>query len=105
MGTNPEGLEFERGTLDAYLKRAVPDLQGDLRLERVPGGQSNPTFFITYRERRLVLRKQPPGDLLPSAHAVDREYRISPPSPGPTCRGLERSCFATITASSARPST
>lgn len=76
MRMNPDGLEFAPETLDAYLRRELPALAGDLRLERVPGGQSNPTFFVTYGERRLVLRKQPPGDLLPSAHAVDREYRV-----------------------------
>ncbi|MDQ4135252.1 MAG: phosphotransferase family protein, partial [Pseudomonadota bacterium] len=76
MRTNPDAIEFEPEALDAYLKSALPDRQGDLRLERVPGGQSNPTFFVTYGERRLVLRKQPPGELLPSAHAVDREYRV-----------------------------
>jgi aminoglycoside phosphotransferase (APT) family kinase protein len=76
MRTNPEGLEFEPGKLVSFIRNRVPDLDGDLRLERVPGGQSNPTFFIASGERRIVLRKQPPGDLLPSAHAVDREYRI-----------------------------
>ena len=40
------------------------------------GGQSNPTFLLQTRDRQLVLRKQPPGHLLPSAHAVDREYRV-----------------------------
>ena len=73
---NPEGLEFEPERLDRYLRRSVSGLRGDLQIERVSGGQSNPTFFITYGERRLVLRKQPPGELLPSAHAVDREYRV-----------------------------
>jgi aminoglycoside phosphotransferase (APT) family kinase protein len=76
MHANPDALEFELTALDAYMRRALPDLEGELRLERVPGGQSNPTFFVTYGERRLVLRKQPAGNLLPSAHAVDREYRI-----------------------------
>ncbi|MEP7248036.1 MAG: phosphotransferase family protein [Gammaproteobacteria bacterium] len=47
-----------------------------MRIERIHGGQSNPTFFVTYDNRRLVLRKQPAGSLLPSAHAIDREYRI-----------------------------
>jgi aminoglycoside phosphotransferase (APT) family kinase protein len=47
-----------------------------MRLERIGGGQSNPTFFVGYDDRRLVLRKQPPGEVLPSAHAVDREYRV-----------------------------
>ncbi len=46
-------------------------------MERIGGGQSNPTYFITFDQHRLVLRKQPGGaHLLPSAHAVDREYRI-----------------------------
>jgi aminoglycoside phosphotransferase (APT) family kinase protein len=76
MRTNPESLGFEPNKLDAYLRQALLDLSGSLEIERVAGGQSNPTFFITYGERRLVLRKQPSGDLLPSAHAVDREYRI-----------------------------
>jgi aminoglycoside phosphotransferase (APT) family kinase protein len=76
MQANRDGLEFEPKTLDAYLRRALPDLEGNLRLERVPGGQSNPTYFADVGERRLVLRKQPAGDLLPSAHAVDREYRV-----------------------------
>jgi aminoglycoside phosphotransferase (APT) family kinase protein len=47
-----------------------------MRLARIGGGQSNPTFFVDYADRALVLRKQPPGDLLPSAHAIDREYRV-----------------------------
>lgn len=48
-----------------------------MHLERIGGGQSNPTFFVSFDNRRLVLRKQPGGgNLLPSAHAVDREYRI-----------------------------
>jgi aminoglycoside phosphotransferase (APT) family kinase protein len=76
MGTNSESIEFDPITLDQYLRQALPGLEGDLHIERVPGGQSNPTFFVTYDEHRLVLRKQPPGELLPSAHAVDREYRI-----------------------------
>lgn len=44
-----------------------------MALVRVGGKQSNPTFFLSYAARRLVLRKPPPGTLLPSAHAVDRE--------------------------------
>jgi aminoglycoside phosphotransferase (APT) family kinase protein len=71
-----DGLDFEKDRLDRYLRRALPDLGGDVQIERVPGGQSNPTFFVTYGERRLVLRKQPSGSLLPSAHAVDREYQV-----------------------------
>ena len=69
--------DFNLHTLRTYLLRQVPGLQGEMRLERIGGGQSNPTFFVTFDNRRLVLRKQPGGqNLLPLAHAVDREYRI-----------------------------
>lgn len=68
--------EFDPARLDAFLRSALPGLQGPMAIERIAGGQSNPTFFVTYANRRLVLRKQPPGELLPSAHAVDREFRV-----------------------------
>ncbi len=44
--------------------------------EKFPGGQSNPTFSVTIDEQRYVLRRKPPGSLLKSAHAIDREYRV-----------------------------
>jgi aminoglycoside phosphotransferase (APT) family kinase protein len=44
--------------------------------ERIGGGQSNPTYWLRFGERAVVLRKQPAGELLPSAHAVDREHRV-----------------------------
>ena len=71
--------EFDPARLDAFLRSALPGrVGGAMTLERISGGQSNPTFFVSYPEAgtRLVLRKKPPGPLLPSAHAVDREYRI-----------------------------
>lgn len=71
--------EFDPPRLDAFLRSALPGrAAGRLELERISGGQSNPTFFVSYPDAgtRLVLRKKPPGPLLPSAHAVDREYRI-----------------------------
>ena len=71
-----QDLEFDPTGLDAHLRAHIRGLDGPMRLERVAGGQSNPTFFVTFDNRRLVLRKQPPGDLLPSAHAVDREFRV-----------------------------
>ena len=67
---------FDADALHNHLCRKIPCLRGPMRLERIVGGQSNPTFFVTFDNRRLVLRKQPPGELLPSAHAVDREYRV-----------------------------
>lgn len=71
-----DALGFDPARLDAFLRAAIPDLRGPMRLERVSGGQSNPTFFLTVGERRLVLRKKPAGPTLPSAHAVDREARV-----------------------------
>jgi aminoglycoside phosphotransferase (APT) family kinase protein len=68
--------EFDHARLDAYLKSVLPGLTGHPELARISGGQSNPTFFVTYPNRALVLRKKPPGPLLPSAHAIDREFRV-----------------------------
>jgi aminoglycoside phosphotransferase (APT) family kinase protein len=75
--TMPEAIEFDLGALGAYLQRHVPDLQLPLQLSRFSGGQSNPTYCVTdARDQRHVLRKKPAGQLLASAHAVDREYRV-----------------------------
>jgi len=68
---------FEPHALRAWLRERMPELRGAMRLERIGGGQSNPTFFVSFDHGpQLVLRKQPPGDLLKSAHAIDREFRI-----------------------------
>ncbi|MDM0086495.1 MULTISPECIES: phosphotransferase family protein [unclassified Variovorax] len=68
--------EFDAERLASHLRAQIPGLSGPMRLARIGGGQSNPTFFVDFDNRALVLRKQPPGELLPSAHAVDREYRV-----------------------------
>ncbi len=68
--------EFEPQRLESYLRGAMPGLSGRMRLERIGGGQSNPTFFVDFPSRRMVLRKKPAGVILPSAHAVDREFRV-----------------------------
>ncbi|SDB73953.1 phosphotransferase family protein [Belnapia rosea] len=68
--------EFDAARLDGFLRGAIPGLEGEMALQRISGGQSNPTFFVSYANRRLVLRKKPPGEVLPSAHAVDREARV-----------------------------
>ena len=62
--------------LDVFLRAQLPLLTGPMRLQAIGGGQSNPTFFVDFDNRRLVLRKKPEGEVLPSAHAVDREYRV-----------------------------
>jgi len=55
--------------------RVAPTV-GELRVRQFRGGQSNPTFWVADDEREHVLRKKPPGELLPSAHQVEREYRV-----------------------------
>jgi aminoglycoside phosphotransferase (APT) family kinase protein len=62
--------------LAAWLEAHVPDCEPPLRLAQFRGGQSNPTYLLTAGSRRYVLRKKPPGALLPSAHAVDREFHV-----------------------------
>lgn len=70
-------LEFDPLGLRSYLNSCLSGLQGEMHIERIGGGQSNPTFFVTFeRGPHLVLRKQPSGELLKSAHAIDREFRI-----------------------------
>jgi aminoglycoside phosphotransferase (APT) family kinase protein len=66
---------FDEGRLAEYLKGRLEGFTGDLAVRQFGHGQSNPTFILTSGEREYVLRKKPPGKLLPSAHAVDREYR------------------------------
>ncbi|UCX04576.1 phosphotransferase family protein [Shewanella glacialimarina] len=62
--------------LSAYLEQHVADFTGPITLEKFSGGQSNPTYKVTSPTGVYVLRRQPPGKLLKSAHAVDREYRV-----------------------------
>jgi len=58
------------------LRQQLPDFAGPLEISQFEGGQSNPTYLLSTPSRRYVLRRKPPGRLLPSAHAVDREYRV-----------------------------
>ena len=69
-------MEFDANRLEQFLRFQLPELRGPMRLARIGGGQSNPTFFVSFDNRELVLRKQPASTLLPSAHAVDREFRV-----------------------------
>ncbi len=62
--------------LAAYLEEHLEGFRGPLSAEKFPGGQSNPTFRIDAASGVYVLRRKPPGKLLKSAHAVDREYRV-----------------------------
>ncbi len=67
---------FDEARLATYLDRVLPGAGGPLRVQQFHGGQSNPTFLIERAGECCVLRKQPPGPLLPKAHQIDREFRI-----------------------------
>jgi aminoglycoside phosphotransferase (APT) family kinase protein len=69
-------LRFDEARLAAYLESKVRDFRGPLTVRQFKGGQSNPTYFLETPNRSFVLRRKPPGKLLPSAHAVDREFRV-----------------------------
>ncbi|WP_407146718.1 phosphotransferase family protein [Bradyrhizobium sp. ORS 86] len=69
------GLDFDLRRLDAYLRNWLGG-GAATRVARTSGGMSNPTYFVTYGDWRAVLRKQPNSVLMPSAHAIDREYRV-----------------------------
>lgn len=69
-------LQLDRARLEPYLMQHIADYQGPLTLKRFKGGQSNPTYQLVTPTRNYVLRRKPSGPLLPSAHAVDREYRV-----------------------------
>lgn len=68
--------DLDEPALAAWLVRAIPGFSGWVGVEKFPGGQSNPTYRLESATGNYVLRRQPFGQLLPSAHAVDREYRL-----------------------------
>jgi aminoglycoside phosphotransferase (APT) family kinase protein len=71
-----EAHRFDVAALERWLGREVDGFAGPLTVEQFKGGQSNPTYKLTTPGRSYVLRRKPPGKLLPGAHAVDREYRV-----------------------------
>ncbi|USG62143.1 phosphotransferase [Sneathiella marina] len=68
--------QFNEGALFDYLTENVDGFSGPLSISQFQGGQSNPTFLLQTPNQDYVMRKKPPGVLLPSAHAVDREYKV-----------------------------
>jgi aminoglycoside phosphotransferase (APT) family kinase protein len=72
----PQSLRFDESALEAYMRAHVDGFVGPLEVKKFKGGQSNPTYLLTTPSKKYVLRRKPPGKLLPSAHAVDREYRV-----------------------------
>ncbi len=87
-----EQHRFDTAPLVAWLNTHIEGFAGPIEIAQFQGGMSNPTFLLTdANQRRYVLRKKPPGELLPSAHAVDREHRITSalvPTPVPVVRTL-----------------
>jgi len=77
-GTRPvaEAHRFDVAAVERYMREHVEGFSGPLAVEQFRGGQSNPTFRLSAGGRSYVMRRKPPGKLLPSAHAVDREYRV-----------------------------
>ncbi|MEA3028951.1 MAG: hypothetical protein QOG13_276 [Sphingomonadales bacterium] len=77
-GTAPvrDAHRFDLAPLAAWMAREVDGFAGPLAVEQFKGGQSNPTYKLVTPGRAYVLRRKPPGKLLPGAHAVDREYRV-----------------------------
>jgi len=71
-----EAHRFDVEKLASWMEREVAGFSGPLAVEQFKGGQSNPTYKLTTPGRSYVLRRKPPGKLLPGAHAVDREYRV-----------------------------
>src|SRR6185437_14554231 len=70
------GGELALDRLEPWLRGHVGGFRGPLAAERFAGGQSNPTYRLRAGSGDYVLRRKPPGPLLPSAHAVDREFRV-----------------------------
>src|SRR5262245_4850406 len=71
-----ENNRFDEAALAKYLSARIDGFKGDMVVRQFQGGFSNPTFHLQVGDRGFVLRKKPPGQLLPSAHAVDREYKV-----------------------------
>jgi aminoglycoside phosphotransferase (APT) family kinase protein len=69
-------LPIDAEALRAYLARELPEFDGPIEVQKFAGGQSNPTYKLSVGGRSYVLRKKPPGQLLATAHMVDREYRV-----------------------------
>jgi aminoglycoside phosphotransferase (APT) family kinase protein len=70
------GLEFDVAGLERYMTNHVEGFVGPISVQQFKGGQSNPTYRIDAANSSYTLRRKPPGTLLPTAHAVDREYKV-----------------------------
>src|ERR1700680_4907385 len=71
-----ESHRFEESRLADWMVANVEGFEGPLEVRQFKGGQSNPTYQLITPSRKYVMRRKPPGRLLPSAHAVDREFKV-----------------------------
>jgi aminoglycoside phosphotransferase (APT) family kinase protein len=71
-----ESHKFDEAKLAAWMEKNVEGYKGPLTVRQFKGGQSNPTYQLITPAKKYVMRRKPPGKLLPSAHAVDREFRV-----------------------------
>src|ERR1700722_8577858 len=71
-----ETHKFDEGALASWMTANVEGFAGPMQVRQFRGGQSNPTYQLITPSKTYVMRRKPPGKLLPSAHAVDREYRV-----------------------------
>jgi aminoglycoside phosphotransferase (APT) family kinase protein len=71
-----ESHRFDEAALARWMQANVAGFEGPLEVRQFKGGQSNPTYQLVTPGKKYVMRRKPPGKLLPSAHAVDREYKV-----------------------------
>jgi aminoglycoside phosphotransferase (APT) family kinase protein len=76
LAAGRDAHRFDIAALERYLAPRVAGFRGPTAVHQFQGGQSNPTYLLETPGRKYVLRRKPPGPLLPSAHAVEREYRV-----------------------------
>ena len=74
--SKPDPTKLDTQAVEKYLTANLPGFEGPLTAEKFNVGQSNPTFRLITPKQNYVLRRKPPGVLLKSAHAVDREFRV-----------------------------
>jgi aminoglycoside phosphotransferase (APT) family kinase protein len=75
MQPDPASIDFNPANLADFLAENFGGRRA-LHLDKISGGQSNPTYFVTHGTERMVLRKKPAGVILPGAHAIEREFRV-----------------------------
>src|SRR3954468_233505 len=68
--------QFDVAALERYLTDRIDGVRPPIVVRQFRGGQSNPTYYLHTSRGPLVLRRKPSGHLLPSAHAIEREYRV-----------------------------